>query len=112
MKSPEKTRAELLAQIASLPPTAFINPKQAAAYLDVTPSVLHCWRAQRRGPRYHGANEFARYRVCDLDDWMSTRANEVIERPENVFSHQRPKLVWPCEPTPERTNQPEFIGGK
>jgi hypothetical protein len=35
------------------------------------------WRSQRRGPRYHGKNDFVRYRISDLDMWMSTRANEI-----------------------------------
>jgi hypothetical protein len=70
-------RVDLLAEVAGLPPSAFINPKQAAAYLETTASVLHCWRAQRRGPRYHGSHEFIRYRISDLDLWMATRANEV-----------------------------------
>jgi hypothetical protein len=35
------------------------------------------WRSQRRGPRYYGNNNFVRYRISDLDKWMSTRANEV-----------------------------------
>jgi hypothetical protein len=73
----EKSRAELLAEIAELPSSTFIPPAQAAAYIGSTSSVLHCWRSQRRGPRYHGSHEFIRYRISDLDLWMATRANEV-----------------------------------
>jgi hypothetical protein len=73
----EKSRADLLAEIAGLPPSTFITTTQAAAYIGSTPGVLLNWRSQRRGPRYHGQNDFVRYRISDLDLWMSSRADEV-----------------------------------
>jgi hypothetical protein len=76
-KRSEKSRVDLLAEIESLPASAFVSPYHAAAYIDSTPSVLANWRSQRRGPRYHGARDFVRYRLSDLDEWMATRANEV-----------------------------------
>ena len=72
-----KSRAELLAEIAGLPPSAFIPTAHAAAYLGSAPGVLLNWRSQRRGPRYHGQNDFVRYRISDLDLWMSSRADEI-----------------------------------
>jgi hypothetical protein len=73
----EKSRADLLAEIAGLPPSAFIPTAYAAAYLGSSPGVMLNWRSQRRGPRYHGKNDFVRYRISDLDLWMSSRADEV-----------------------------------
>jgi hypothetical protein len=73
----EKSRAELLAEVAGLPPSAFIPTAHAAAYLGSSPGVMLNWRSQRRGPRYHGKNDFVRYRISDLDNWMLTRANEI-----------------------------------
>jgi hypothetical protein len=73
----EKSRAELLAEIAHLPSSAFIPTAHAAAYLGSTPGVLLNWRSQRRGPRYHGKNDFVRYRISDLDLWMSSRSDEI-----------------------------------
>ena len=75
----EKSRAELLAEIADLPPDAFMPSAHAAAYLGSTPGVLQSWRSQRRGPRYHGKYEFIRYRLADLDRFMATRADEIAE---------------------------------
>jgi hypothetical protein len=75
--APEKSRAELLAEVAGLPPSAFIPTAHAAAYLGSSPGVMLNWRSQRRGPRYYGKNDFVRYRLSDLDDWMSARANEI-----------------------------------
>jgi hypothetical protein len=75
--SAAKLRADLLAEIAGLPPSAFLPTAHAAAYLGSTPGVLLNWRSQRRGPRYHGKNDFVRYRISDLDLWMSSRAEEV-----------------------------------
>jgi hypothetical protein len=73
----QKSREELLAEIAGLPLSAFITTTQAAAYIGSTPGVMLNWRSQRRGPRYHGKNDFVRYRIADLDLWMSCRADEI-----------------------------------
>ena len=76
-RAPEKSRADLLTEIADLPSSAFIPTAHAAAYLGSTPGVMLNWRSQRRGPRYHGKNDFVRYRISDLDLWMSARASEI-----------------------------------
>jgi hypothetical protein len=76
-RRPTRSRADLLAELEGLPSSAFINTTQAAAYIGSTPAVLLNWRSQRRGPRYHGSNDFVRYRILDIDSWMSTRASEV-----------------------------------
>jgi hypothetical protein len=76
-KNVEMSRGDLLTEISDLPRSAFIKTAQAAAYIGSSSSVLLNWRSQRRGPRYHGSNDFVRYRISDLDMWMSARANEV-----------------------------------
>ena len=73
----KKSRADLLAEIAGLPPSAFLITAHAAAYLGTTPGVMLNWRSQRRGPRYHGKDDFVRYRISDLDFFMASRANEI-----------------------------------
>jgi len=78
----EKAREGLLAEIAGLPPSAFISTAHAAAYLGSTPGVLLNWRSQRKGPRYHGRSNFIRYRISDLNLWMSSRADEI--RPDEL----------------------------
>jgi hypothetical protein len=80
----EKSREELLAEIADLPPSAFIPTAHAAAYLGSTPGVMLNWRSQRRGPRYHGKNDFVRYRISDLDLWMSSRADEICPNDQSI----------------------------
>jgi hypothetical protein len=85
----------LLARIAALPTDAFVSPQLAAAFLDTTTGVLDSWRKQRRGPPYHGANQFIRYRIVELNHWMSTRSGEVLEKPEGLFNTSPPpRLVW------------------
>lgn len=76
-KNTETSRVDLLTEITALPRSAYVKTVQAAAYLDSSSGVLLNWRSQRRGPRYHGSNDFVRYRISDLDAWMSARANEV-----------------------------------
>jgi hypothetical protein len=34
-------------------------------------------RLQEWGARYHDQNDFVRYRISDLDLWMSSRADEI-----------------------------------
>jgi hypothetical protein len=72
-----KSRAQHLAEIADLPPSAFVPTAPAAAYIDTTAGVMLNWRSQRRGPRYYGNNNFVRYRISDLEKWMSSRADEI-----------------------------------
>ncbi len=76
-RSTEKSREDLLAEIAGLPASAFIPTAHAAAYLGSTPGVMLNWRSQRKGPRYHGRGNFIRYRISDLELWMLSRADEV-----------------------------------
>jgi hypothetical protein len=83
------SRADLLAEIAGLPPSAFVTTTLAAAYINTSPAVMMNWRSQRRGPRYHGKNEFIRYRISDLDLWMSARADEIPEIENFVASKAR-----------------------
>ena len=87
----EKSRADLLAEIAGLPPSAFITTTLAAAYIASTVGVMQNWRSQRRGPRYHGKNEFIRYRISDLDLWMSARADET-RSDQNIEPPLRPQF--------------------
>jgi hypothetical protein len=86
----EKTRDELLTEMAGLPASAFVSTAHAAAYLGSTPGVMLNWRSQRKGPRYHGSGNFVRYRISDLDMWMSSRADEVRV---DARSHQRAQQV-------------------
>ena len=57
---------------------AFVTARQAAAFLDSSPSVLANWRSQRRGPPYCGNGDFIRYRIVDLHNWMARRSREVL----------------------------------
>jgi hypothetical protein len=75
----EKSRDDLLAEIAGLPADAFISTTHAAAYLGSSPGVLLNWRSQRKGPRFHGSGNFIRYRISDLDDVIA-RGRSLLPR--------------------------------
>lgn len=121
-KPPAVLRAALLAEVAMLPSTAFIDTAHAAAFIGTTPSVMYSWRSQRRGPRYHGKAEYIRYTLRDLTEFMATRSGEVaaqaIEdakfevaslttpRPAQK-SGERLRLVRPQSEDIQPTNQPE-----
>ena len=70
-------RAALVGAISEVPPTALMTSAEAAAYLGTSMGVLANWRSLRHGPRYCGSGSFIRYRLGDLDGWMSERASEI-----------------------------------
>lgn len=87
-RAPDRSREELLAEVARLPPSAFVPTAHAAAYLGSTPGVMLNWRSQRRGPRYHGKGDFVRYRISDLDLWMSSADEIRPDEYQNSPLHQ------------------------
>jgi hypothetical protein len=70
-------RSTVLSKICHLPSEAFISSEEAAAYLGTSAGVMSNWRGQRRGPKYHGSGEFIRYKLCELEKFMSARAEEI-----------------------------------
>ena len=55
---------------------AALTTPEAAAYLNVKPATLEQWRWNGRGPSYCKIGRSCRYRIADLDEFLS----------ENVFS--------------------------
>lgn len=66
----------------TLPKTALLGSRQAAAYLGCSAQWLAVLRMRRTGPAYikHGA--WVRYRVSDLNAW--TEQHRVATGTENV----------------------------
>lgn len=57
----------------------FLTADEAAAYLGFSKGTLSNWRIQRKGPPYsrsHGTTGAVRYRLSDLDAWMTARRAE------------------------------------
>ncbi len=52
------------------PRSPWLTPHQAAEYLNSTIGSLKTWRAQGRGPRFHGKRRFVRYHTDDLDAFL------------------------------------------
>ena len=51
-----------------------LNEKQAATKLDVTPGTLSVWRSTGRYKLpFIKIGHNVRYRLCDLDDWLTKR---------------------------------------
>ena len=51
----------------------YLNTKQAARYLGVSPKKLHRLRTEGGGPAYYKFGKSVRYRREDLDEWAGTR---------------------------------------
>ena len=86
----EKSRADLLAEIADA--TLGHHTAGSCIYRFYSRRLFN-WRSQRRRPRYHGKNEFIRYRIADLDLRMSSRADEI--RPEDPVDLAQ-SVDWPA----------------
>ena len=94
-------RAVLVRTLSDLPPATLITSGEAAAYLGTSMGVLANWRSLRHGPRYWGSGGFIRYRIGDLDSWMSDRAREV---PLSVATGSD-RLTSQGNPPPDMGNQ-------
>lgn len=68
-----KFSAATLAELHSLPDDALLKTREAAAFLNLSPSSLAWYRAQRMGPEYVkvGANS-VRYRAGALRDYTKS----------------------------------------
>lgn len=49
----------------------YLNPKEAAEYLNVSEATLKQWRREGRGMKYKRiSHKKVLYLVSDIDDWM------------------------------------------
>jgi excisionase family DNA binding protein len=55
-------------------PRPLMSPEQAAGYLGVPVLTLTAWRSKRIGPRFYRVGRHVRYRLVDLDAWLSQHA--------------------------------------
>lgn len=52
-----------------------LTPRQVADFLGVPLATLQVWRAKGTGPRAHRVGRHLRYRLEDLEVWLSQRAD-------------------------------------
>lgn len=50
-----------------------LSLREAAVYLDVAEATLRDWRVDRKGPPAVKYGRLVKYRVADLDQWISDR---------------------------------------
>ncbi|MET9957020.1 helix-turn-helix domain-containing protein [Streptomyces sp. NPDC006339] len=76
----------------------FLNVKDAAAYLGISPHTLYVWRHRRQGPPSFrmGPRGRVMYRRTALDDW--------IHEQERADSRSNPALNPLSAPPQRRTN--------
>jgi excisionase family DNA binding protein len=57
--------------------SSWLDTKQAAKYLALSPKTLALWRSQGKGPRYKIAGQrLVRYHISDLDAWVKGEAKQ------------------------------------
>jgi excisionase family DNA binding protein len=54
-----------------------LTPAELAAYLGVPISTLYAWRHRRQGPPSFKAGRHLRYRLRDVEQWISFRVEKV-----------------------------------
>ncbi|HJW73268.1 MAG TPA: helix-turn-helix domain-containing protein [Geothrix sp.] len=53
---------------------ALLDPKAAAAYLDLSEWTLAEWRCRGNGPRYFKISNRVRYSLAELNIWLEARS--------------------------------------
>ncbi len=53
-----------------------LTVKQLAMYLDVPVATLYAWRHRRQGPPGFKAGRHLRYRLSDVERWITERLHE------------------------------------
>jgi len=52
-----------------------MNTKKAAKYLGIGYNTMHQWRTSGRGPKFIKIGRYIRYRITDLEDFLSQNAS-------------------------------------
>jgi excisionase family DNA binding protein len=63
-------REERLPELLSL--------RELAEYLGISPSSIHYWRAQGRGPRGFRIGKQLRFKTADVDAWLQEQAGRSL----------------------------------
>jgi excisionase family DNA binding protein len=67
-----------------------LTPAEAAEYLGVQPQTLAAWRSSgRHGLPYVRVGSAIRYRLADLEGWLSRRTVTPKDSAEGRNAHQR-----------------------
>jgi len=65
------------------PPPEYLNTAHAAAFLGLTSGGMETMRKEGRGPAFiRASGKLVRYRVADLNNWMTQHRVETGEVPE------------------------------
>jgi hypothetical protein len=74
---------------APLPPQISYRTPEAAAYLIIQPATLEQWRWSGKGPPFIKIGRIVRYRISDLDAYLSER----VFRSTTEAQYALPKLT-------------------
>lgn len=53
-----------------------VSPRDAAGLLDLSPRTLERWRQTGRGPKFLRFGTRVRYRIQDIEDWISSQGDK------------------------------------
>lgn len=53
-----------------------LSTEELAEYLDVPVATVYAWRYHRKGPPGFRIGRYVRYRLSDVEDWLSSRPRE------------------------------------
>jgi len=56
-------------------PDRLLGPEEVAAFLGVPLRTIYRWRSQREGPRGYRVGRHVRYRLDDVERWLSDRSD-------------------------------------
>lgn len=76
-------------------PSGWLLRRDAAAYLGLSVSTLGHWASLRIGPQYYKAGKFTRYRIADLDAWLSSGLARPLSQEVQSYLRMRPMRPRP-----------------
>ena len=56
-----------------------MSPTDLAAYLGVPLQTVYGWRCRGGGPRGHRIGKHVRYRQADVEEWLASRGDDVLQ---------------------------------
>jgi excisionase family DNA binding protein len=56
-----------------------LSPSDLAAYLRVPLQTVYGWRCRGGGPRGYRIGKHVRYRQVDVEEWLASRGDDVLQ---------------------------------
>lgn len=67
----ERTAERMAQKLAGVPAREYVDNREAARLMSITPDTLSLMRARGEGPPWSGSRKMVRYAVRDINKWLA-----------------------------------------